>query len=106
MLEMNTGQNVAVDRPVAAQAAAAAKPKAVLDREVKPEPSTTKPEPRIFDQQELVDVANVLTDVARTFEKGLRFKVVGDSHRTVVQVIVVETDEVIRSIPSEEALAL
>jgi len=104
MLDFDAGRNVVFDSPVKTQAAFPARPEAASDREVKPR--ETAPKTEKVDPKELVDVANLLSDVARTFNRGLRFKVVGEQNRTVVQVIDSKTSEVIRSIPSEDAIAV
>ena len=105
MLEFDTGRHVVLDSPVKPQAAVPVqKPVTVSDREVKPE--TEVPKTEKANVQELEAFADFLTDVARSFDRGLRFKVVGEQHRTVVQVIDTQSNEVVREIPSEEALAV
>lgn len=47
-----------------------------------------------------------LSDYVQSVERSLRFSVDEDSGRTVVKVMDIETDEVIRQIPAEEALRL
>jgi flagellar protein FlaG len=58
------------------------------------------------DPSELDDVVKNLNEHIQQYRRELQFKVDNDSGRTVVKVMDVENDEVIRQIPSEEVLAL
>ncbi|MBL4911574.1 flagellar protein FlaG [Shewanella schlegeliana] len=54
----------------------------------------------------LHDIASELTDMMSLMRKGLAFKVDEDSGRSVVSVMDVDSGDVIRQIPNEEALEL
>ncbi|GCF91075.1 flagella locus protein FlaG [Shewanella sp. M-Br] len=56
--------------------------------------------------EQLDKVASDLTDMVTMMRKGLAFKVDASSDRPVVSVMDIDSGEVLRQIPSEEALAL
>lgn len=58
------------------------------------------------DVEQLDKVASDLTDMVTMMRKGLAFKVDASSERPVVSVMDIDSGEVLRQIPSEEALAL
>ena len=55
---------------------------------------------------QLEQVANDLNEMVTIMRKGLAFKVDASSDRPVVSVMDIDSGEVLRQIPSEEALAL
>lgn len=57
-------------------------------------------------QQELEQVVSKMSDFVQSLERDLNFSIDESSGRTVIKVIDSQSDEVIRQIPSEEALAL
>jgi flagellar protein FlaG len=56
--------------------------------------------------EELTGAVEQLNGYLEGTHRGLRFSIDDDSGRTIVRVVDVETDEVIRQIPSEEMLAV
>ena len=55
---------------------------------------------------ELTGAIDQLNGYLEATQRGLHFSIDDDSGRTIVRVVDMETDEVIRQIPSEEMLAL
>ncbi|WP_418358466.1 flagellar protein FlaG [Shewanella basaltis] len=58
------------------------------------------------DKAQLQQVASDLTDMVAMMQKGLKFSVDDDSGKQVIKVQDIESGDVIRQIPSEEALEL
>lgn len=58
------------------------------------------------DKEQLQQVASDLTDMVAMMQKGLKFSVDDDSGKQVIKVQDIESGDVIRQIPSEEALEL
>ncbi|NKF50212.1 flagellar protein FlaG [Shewanella sp. WXL01] len=58
------------------------------------------------EQEELTQVADDLTEMVSMMQKGLKFSVDKDSGEQVIKVQDIESGDVIRQIPSEEALRL
>ena len=58
------------------------------------------------EKDELNDVAKELTEMMAIMQKGLKFSVDDDSGKRVIKVQDIESGDVIRQIPSEEALKL
>ncbi|WP_299569685.1 flagellar protein FlaG [uncultured Shewanella sp.] len=56
--------------------------------------------------QELAEVTDDLNDMASIMRKGLAFKVDDDSGKNVISVMDIDSGDVIRQIPNEEALEL
>jgi flagellar protein FlaG len=56
--------------------------------------------------QQLQQVAKDLTDMVAMMQKGLKFSVDDDSGKQVIKVQDIESGDIIRQIPSEEALEL
>ena len=56
--------------------------------------------------EELTGAVNQLNGYMEETHRSLRFSIDDDSGRTVVRVVDIDNDEVIRQIPSEEMLAL
>ncbi|WP_082972216.1 MULTISPECIES: flagellar protein FlaG [unclassified Shewanella] len=56
--------------------------------------------------QELTEVTDDLNDMASIMRKGLAFKVDDDSGKNVISVMDIDSGDVIRQIPNEEALEL
>lgn len=59
-----------------------------------------------FDREALATLVKGLNDVMKQNRHGLAFSVHDDSGKTVIDVKDIESDEVVRKIPSEEVLAL
>ncbi len=57
-------------------------------------------------EKDLHDVANELTDMMSLMRKGLAFKVDEHSGQSIVSVMDINSGDVIRQIPNEEALEL
>ena len=57
-------------------------------------------------EKDLHDVANELTDMMSLMRKGLAFKVDEQSGQSIVSVMDINSGDVIRQIPNEEALEL
>ncbi|GIU50854.1 flagella locus protein FlaG [Shewanella sairae] len=57
-------------------------------------------------EQDLHDVANELSDMMSLMRKGLAFKVDEQSGQSIVSVMDVDSGDLIRQIPNEEALEL
>ena len=58
------------------------------------------------DEEQLQQVATDLTDMVAMMQKGLKFSVDDDSGKRVIKVQDIESGDIIRQIPSEEALQL
>ncbi|MCL1066557.1 flagellar protein FlaG [Shewanella olleyana] len=58
------------------------------------------------EEQNLAEVTDNLNDMASIMRKGLAFKVDDDSGRNVISVMDIDTGDLIRQIPNEEALEL
>ena len=58
------------------------------------------------DPRQVKDAVNGINDFLQNVNRSLQFKIDEDSGRVVVQIKDTETDEVIRQIPSEEALEI
>ncbi|MCT8987231.1 flagellar protein FlaG [Shewanella phaeophyticola] len=58
------------------------------------------------DDEQLQQVATDLTDMVAMMQKGLKFSVDDDSGKRVIKVQDIESGDIIRQIPSEEALQL
>lgn len=69
-------------------------------------PLVDEAEPLADDAEALHDVANELTDMMSLMRKGLAFKVDEYSGQSVVSVMDVDSGNVLRQIPNEEALEL
>ncbi|MEM7219901.1 MAG: flagellar protein FlaG [Pseudomonadota bacterium] len=98
----------APDEGVASAVRAKAQEKQAADPTQGPQRLVTE-EPRVEappSVRELSQVAESLTELARNLNRDLRFSVDDASGRTVVTVVDGETQEVIRQIPSEQALRL
>lgn len=65
----------------------------------------TDPRNRIS-EADLETMVRKLSDYVQAFERSLRFSVDEDSGRTLIKVVDTQTEEVIRQIPSEEALRI
>lgn len=57
-------------------------------------------------KEDLIEIAKELTDMMAIMQKGLKFSVDEDSGQRVIKVQDVESGDIIRQIPSEEALQL
>ncbi len=66
----------------------------------------TQPEPKVINRDELAASVSRLNDHARAINRDLKFTVDEDINKVIVRVYNAETDELIRQIPSEEALAM
>lgn len=62
--------------------------------------------PNAIDAADLEAMVGKLGDYAQAFERSLRFSVDEESGRTLIKVVDAQTDELIRQIPSEEALRI
>ncbi len=67
----------------------------------KPDVTNAKP-----NQGEVMDAMKKMQDFAQTISRDLNFSVDEESGEMVIKVIDSETDEVVRQIPSEEALRI
>lgn len=74
---------------------------AVIDQTIEQKQSENEQDP-----SKLVQVATELSDMMSMMRKGLSFKVDENSGQAVVTVLDKDTGDVIRQMPSEEALAL
>jgi flagellar protein FlaG len=63
-------------------------------------------EPKVEPKEDLVKVVKELTDMMAIMQKGLKFSVDEDSGHRVIKVQDVASGDIIRQIPSEEALQL
>ena len=61
---------------------------------------------KVPDETQLKQVAADLNDMVAMMQKGLKFSVDDDSGKQVIKVQDIESGDIIRQIPSEEALAL
>lgn len=57
-------------------------------------------------QRELQESVDVVNEAVKVFNSSVRFSIDEDTKQRVVRVVDLETDEVIRQIPSEEVLAI
>jgi len=89
-----------------AQAASPVRPVAeVSAKPVLPAEASRQTE-RVPDSTELGNVVADLNKVAQANAQGVRFSIDEDTGRTVVKVVDTQTDQVLRQIPSVEALKL
>lgn len=58
------------------------------------------------DRRELQDSVNRVNEAVKVFNSSVRFSIDEETQQRVVRVVDLETDEVIRQIPSEEVLAI
>jgi flagellar protein FlaG len=58
------------------------------------------------EKEDLNDIAKELTEMVAMMQKGLKFSVDDDSGKRVIKVQDIESGDIIRQIPSEEALKL
>ncbi|MCL1103974.1 flagellar protein FlaG [Shewanella algicola] len=77
-----------------------------LDKTVNQSEVTTKVTDTEPDEEQLQQVATDLTDMVAMMQKGLKFSVDDDSGKRVIKVQDIESGDIIRQIPSEEALQL
>lgn len=68
--------------------------------------SANRPMEKDIKNADITKAVNYLNDYIQSYRRDLQFSVDDDSGRIVVKVIDKETREIIRQIPSEEALAL
>ncbi|WP_350976599.1 flagellar protein FlaG [Shewanella sp. AC34-MNA-CIBAN-0136] len=68
--------------------------------------SADSAENKVPDEAQLQQVAKDLTDMVAMMQKGLKFSVDDDSGKQVIKVQDIESGDIIRQIPSEEALEL
>ncbi len=68
--------------------------------EAQPEPESQPPE-----ESEILRAVEKLADHARSLGRELQFEIDDDSGQTLIKVIDPETEEIVRQIPSEEAVA-
>lgn len=100
-----TPVNVSPPSPSLAESKSAA---SSLSGKQVPPPGETQPEtranPAASSRDDVLKAAAKLADHARSLGRDLQFEVDSDSGQTVVKVIDPETEEVVRQIPSEEAV--
>ncbi|OEG74585.1 flagellar biosynthesis protein FlaG [Shewanella colwelliana] len=77
--------------------------KAVEEAE-KAQAEQSKPEEQ--DKQELQNLVDELSDMMSVMRKGLAFKIDEDSGTNIVSVLDIDSGDIIRQIPNEEALKL
>lgn len=65
-----------------------------------------KPSAQVPNMEQLAQAVKSLNKAMETRSQGLEFSIDSDSHRTVVKVVDQKTKDVIRQIPSEEALQI
>lgn len=58
------------------------------------------------DERQLQDSVNMVNEAVKVFNSSVRFSIDEETKQRVVRVVDLETDEVIRQIPSEEVLAI
>lgn len=63
-------------------------------------------QPAVNDPNQLQEAISKLTDFVQNTQRKLSFSVSADTGQTVIKVFDVETDELIRQIPSEDAIKL
>jgi len=95
-----TEQSTPSSAPAAAARPAAA-PAAVVAADIAVQASAPVP-----GSAQLAQALGQLNQTMKTRESGLEFSIDEDSHRTVIKVVDQNTKELIRQMPSEEALQL
>ena len=70
-----------------------------------PPTGEAQPEAAAQSEVELQQAVDMLADRASRMGRDLQFEIDNDSGKTLIKVIDPETDEVVRQIPSEEAVA-
>lgn len=88
--------------PIAPQRSDVTPPQNTAKPDATPSASATEPATR----EELEQAISEIASAVQNAQRNLNFSVDESSGRTIVKVIDSQTDEVIRQIPSEEALAL
>jgi len=89
-----------------AQAASLVRPVAEVSAKPVLPAEVSKQTERVPDSTELGNVVADLNKVAQANAQGVRFSIDEDTGRTVVKVVDTQTDQVLRQIPSVEALKL
>lgn len=97
------GGNDAGPRTPAAAASAAAQAAAVQTSPAVQAQDGARDAP---DRRELQDSVNRVNEAVKVFNSSVRFSIDEETQQRVVRVVDLETDEVIRQIPSEEVLAI
>ena len=64
------------------------------------------PSAQIPDMEQTKDAVKTLNDAVKTMAPGLEFSIDSDIHRTIVKVVDTQTNQVIRQIPTPEAVEL
>lgn len=70
-----------------------------------PPTGEVRPEPEPPKESEVMRAVEMLANHARNLGRELQFEIDSDSGKTLIKVIDPETEEVVRQIPSEEAVA-
>ncbi len=70
-----------------------------------PPAGEVKPEPEPPKESEVMRAVEMLENHARNLGRELQFEIDSDSGQTLIKVIDPETEEIVRQIPSEEAVA-
>lgn len=105
---VNNGFQPKLNAPTAGLTPAASAPELVAKTPspAQAEQNSAAAQPAVIDSSQLQKAISKLNDYVQSSQRKLSFSVSADTGQTVIKVFDVETDKLIRQIPSEDAIKL